>query len=66
MLSLSSNAQHGILLGDPVDGHFMVYITADGGQTCNATPRTDSPPPSPTKALLRQQFVPRRRGYEQR
>jgi len=27
------DAKHGILLGDPVDGHFMVYITADAGET---------------------------------
>ena len=24
---------HGILLGDPVDGHFMVYTTENGGET---------------------------------
>ena len=27
------DAKHGILLGDPVDGHFMIYITTDGGET---------------------------------
>ncbi len=27
------DASHGIVLGDPVDGHFVVLTTADGGET---------------------------------
>ena len=27
------DARHGILLGDPVDGHFVILTTADGGKT---------------------------------
>src|SRR5579864_3449843 len=27
------DASHGILLGDPVDGHFVVFTTSDGGES---------------------------------
>ena len=27
------DASHGIILGDPVDGHFAIFTTSDGGET---------------------------------
>ncbi|MDQ2822549.1 MAG: hypothetical protein M3Y65_19585 [Pseudomonadota bacterium] len=32
------DARHGVLFGDPVDGAFQVYLTADGGVTWRASP----------------------------
>jgi photosystem II stability/assembly factor-like uncharacterized protein len=38
------DAQHGILVGDPVDGHFMLYTTKDGGLTWQRVPPGKLPP----------------------
>ena len=37
------DAQHGILVGDPVDGHFMLYTTKDGGLTWQRVPPAKLP-----------------------
>jgi photosystem II stability/assembly factor-like uncharacterized protein len=39
-----SNEKHGVLLGDPVNGHFVIETTADGGQTWQRRP---TPPALP-------------------
>ena len=38
------DAQHGILVGDPVDGHFMLYTTKDSGLTWQRVPSDKLPP----------------------
>ena len=38
------DAQHGILVGDPVDGYFMLYTTGDGGLTWQRVPPEKLPP----------------------
>ncbi len=41
------DTKHGILVGDPVDGHFMLFITDDGGATWQRIPQTKLPPALP-------------------
>lgn len=43
------DARHGILLGDPVDGHFTVFTTADGGATWQ---RKQTPPALPQEGAF--------------
>jgi len=38
------DAQHGIALGDPIDGRFLVLTTSDGGKTWNQVPGANIPP----------------------
>ncbi len=38
------DAKHGILVGDPVDGHFMLFTTEDGGVTWQRVPPGKLPP----------------------
>jgi photosystem II stability/assembly factor-like uncharacterized protein len=37
------DAKHGILAGDPVDGHFMLYVTDDSGGTWQRVPSAKLP-----------------------
>lgn len=39
-----SDRQHGVLFGDPVDGRFQVFTTADGGLSWQAVPVAGMPP----------------------
>lgn len=41
------DAQHGIVLGDPVGGEYEAYTTADGGATWQAVPAAALPDPAP-------------------
>jgi photosystem II stability/assembly factor-like uncharacterized protein len=41
------DADHGLALGDPVDGRFVVLTTEDGGKTWNPTPPEGLPPALP-------------------
>jgi photosystem II stability/assembly factor-like uncharacterized protein len=41
------DANHGILMGDPVDGHFMLFTTDDGGATWQRVPPEKLPPALP-------------------
>lgn len=41
------NADHGLLLGDPVDGRFVVRLTDDGGRSWTAPPADGMPPALP-------------------
>lgn len=38
------DAQHGIALGDPIDGRFLLLTTSDGGTTWNQVPAANIPP----------------------
>lgn len=38
-----SDAQHGVLFGDPVRGRFQVFTTEDGGETWRAVAEADMP-----------------------
>lgn len=38
------DAQHGIVLGDPIDARFMLLTTSDGGKTWNQVPGANIPP----------------------
>ncbi len=38
------NTKHGILVGDPVEGHFMLFTTDDGGATWHRVPSKNLPP----------------------
>jgi photosystem II stability/assembly factor-like uncharacterized protein len=38
------DAQHGVALGDPIDGRFLVLRTSDGGKTWNQVPGANIPP----------------------
>jgi photosystem II stability/assembly factor-like uncharacterized protein len=46
------DANHGVLLGDPVDGHFTVLTTDDGGRTWRDVPSDRVPPPLPGEACF--------------
>lgn len=41
------DAKHGILMGDPVDGLFMIYTTTDGGETWQRSGKQKMPPALP-------------------
>jgi photosystem II stability/assembly factor-like uncharacterized protein len=41
------DAEHGLALGDPVDGRFVVLATKDGGKTWKSTPPEGMPPALP-------------------
>ncbi len=43
------DASHGIILGDPVDGHFVVFTTTDGGETWK---RQKTPPALPNEGAF--------------
>jgi photosystem II stability/assembly factor-like uncharacterized protein len=38
------DADHGLVLGDPVEGHFVLLITSDGGKSWSAIPSSATPP----------------------
>lgn len=38
------DAQHGVALGDPIDGRFVVLRTSDGGKNWNQVPGANIPP----------------------
>lgn len=38
------DAQHGIVLGDPIDGRFLLLTTSDGGKTWNQVSGANIPP----------------------
>ena len=46
-----SNEKHGVLLGDPVNGHFVIETTADGGQTWQRRP-TPLRQPTPSAGIF--------------
>ncbi len=41
------DAQHGLVVGDPVDGTFVVLLTSDGGQHWSRVPKEKLPPALP-------------------
>jgi photosystem II stability/assembly factor-like uncharacterized protein len=46
------DAEHGILVGDPVDGRFTILTTDDGGRTWREVPADRVPPPLPGEACF--------------
>jgi photosystem II stability/assembly factor-like uncharacterized protein len=46
------DANHGVLLGDPVDGRFTILTTDDGGRTWRDVPADRVPPPLPGEACF--------------
>ena len=46
------DAKHGILMGDPVDGLFMIYTTGDGGETWQRAPTEKMPPALPNEGAF--------------
>jgi photosystem II stability/assembly factor-like uncharacterized protein len=46
------DAVHGIAFSDPVDGHFVIIRTADGGATWQPIPRENMPPALPGEAAF--------------
>jgi photosystem II stability/assembly factor-like uncharacterized protein len=41
------DAKHGIAMSDPVDGHFLIIATDDGGETWHEMPASGMPPALP-------------------
>lgn len=41
------DAKHGIAMSDPVDGHFLILTTADGGESWREMPSSGMPPALP-------------------
>ncbi len=41
------DARHGIAMSDPVDGHFLILTTSDGGESWQAVPADRIPPALP-------------------
>ena len=39
------DARHGIVISDPVDGHFLILTTSDGGETWQEVPAASLPAP---------------------
>jgi photosystem II stability/assembly factor-like uncharacterized protein len=46
------DAHHGVVLGDPIDGAFLVLTTGDGGGQWNRVPPTALPAPQPGEAAF--------------
>jgi photosystem II stability/assembly factor-like uncharacterized protein len=46
------DADHGIVVGDSVDGRFSIFLTADGGRTWTPAPREGLPPALPNEGAF--------------
>ena len=46
------DARHGIALSDPVDGHFYLVVTRDGGETWQELPTDRMPPALPNEGAF--------------
>jgi photosystem II stability/assembly factor-like uncharacterized protein len=46
------DARRGLAFGDPVDGHFMLLATDDGGRSWNRLPPSATPPVLPNEAAF--------------
>ena len=46
------DADHGIVAGDSVDGHFSIFLTPDGGRTWTPAPREGLPPALPNEGAF--------------
>lgn len=46
------DSRHGIVLSDPVEGHFVLFTTDDGGSTWNQIPAAALPPALPSEGAF--------------
>lgn len=51
-----SDAQHGIVMGDPYNGEYQIYHTSDGGETWVQVPAGDLPDPLPGEYGLQESY----------